>query len=394
MRLLIPTLLFFFAFRSASGMIVATGNTVVIDRPVFEDIYLAGGTVTVNAPVHGDIVAAGGTIYINDTVFNEVLVAGANVTINGYVAGKIRCIGGTLRIGQRVNGDLVIAGGTISLERNAAISGSLLATGGNLILNGPVKHDIRAAAASLKIYDSVGGNLDFHGATVEINAPVAGTSTIAATHRIDIGMNAAFYGNVRYWAPLPVEFGASLKGAKATIDFSLQPRETHWYFLGGLTVWNVFWYLGMVLVEILLLQLLISPLLKKAGAGVSTTSLRAFGAGFLWIFGVPVLIVLLCFTAIGIPVAAVALLGYISVWIFCAGIVATVAANWLNNLQGNHWTFWRLVWMAFGCSILLRLIVSIPLAGWIVAGLVTCLAFGSVLVNIRMNISRKKLSVT
>jgi len=223
MRVLIPTFLFFFVFPGAFGMIVENGNTVVIDRPVFEDIYLAGGTVTVNASVHGDIVAAGGTIHINDTVIGEELVAGANVTVNGYVTGKVRCIAGRLRIAQHIDGDLVIAGGTLSLEHNAVIAGSLLATGGNLVLNGIVRRDIRAACASLKVYDSVGGNIDCRGTDIEINAPIGGASTLVAGRQLDIGTAAAFYQDVDYWAPETVDFGSSLKGAKVVRDESLRP---------------------------------------------------------------------------------------------------------------------------------------------------------------------------
>lgn len=383
MRILIPTLLFFFVFPSAFGMIVENGNTVVIDHPVFEDIYLAGGTITVNAPVHGDIVAMGGTIYINDTVTGEVLVAGANVTLNGYIRGKIRCIAGTLRIARHIDGDVVIAGGRLSLEHGAVVSGSVLATGGDLMLNGIIRRDIRAACASLRLYDSVGGNIDCRGADIEVNAVVRGTSTLVATRQLDIGAAAAFYQDVDYWAPEPVDFGPSLRGAKEILNDSLRPAASHWYFLGGVTILNVFWFLGAALAEILLLQFFFGPLLKNAGASVSARTWRALGTGFLWIFGVPVLVVLLCFTAIGIPIAAVVLLGYIGLWLLCPGLVGVVAANWLNNRGNRGWSFWPLVMAAFGCAVLLRLFFSVPLAGWIAAAFVTCLAFGATLVNIR-----------
>lgn len=383
MRLLIPTLLFFFAFRTAFGMVVENGSTIVIDHPVFDDIYLAGGTLTVNAPVHGDIVAAGGTIYINDTVRGQVLVAGANVTVNGYVDGKVRCIAGTLRIAQHIDGDLVIAGGELSLEHNSVVGGSLLATGGNLVLNGVVRRDIRAACTSLRLYDSAGGNIDCRAANIEINAPVRGTATLVAANQLDIGTAAAFYGDVHYWAPETADFAAALYGVKAVRDDSLRPPANHWYFLGAVTVWNAFWYLGTVFVEVLLLQFLLGSLLGKAGSTVSSSSWRALGAGFLWIFGVPVGIVLLCFTAIGLPIAAVVLLGYIAVWLLCPGLVATVVANWLNNRGNREWSLWPLIFAGFGCAVLLRLVFSVPFVGRIVAVFVTLLAFGAILVNLR-----------
>lgn len=41
-------------------------NIIVINQPVYEDLYVAGSDIVINAPVHGDLVMGGGTVTIND----------------------------------------------------------------------------------------------------------------------------------------------------------------------------------------------------------------------------------------------------------------------------------------------------------------------------------------
>ncbi len=382
-RFFLMLLLLAIAYNGFS-MVIASGSTVVIDQPVYEDLYLAGGTITINAPIHGDLVVAGGTIYVNDSVTRDILLAGGNATINGYVGGKIRCVGGTLRIEKDVQGDLVIAGGKIYLERGNTIFGSLLATGGDLTLNGTVMGDIQAAVGQFRLYGKAGRDLDCRSANIEIEGTVTGRSLLAASESLDIGSNAAFNGEVRYWTPDKiVDFGKSLKNGKAIPDESLAIKEKHWYFFGATTILWVLWYLGMGLVAILLLQYLFAPIFRKAGDTVFYNTFKSLGSGFLFLCGVPVLIVLSFITLVGVPLGLVLLFGYIMALLLCSSIVSVVAANWLNNRGEVNPKFRSLIWKAVGIFILLRLILFTPFLGWFLFLLLVCIAFGAILLNIK-----------
>ncbi len=63
-----------------------------------------------------------------------------------------------------------------------------------------------------------------------------------------------------------------------------------------------------------------------------------------------------------------------------------VAAYWFNNRSGKLWSYWRIVFSAFGIFILMKLIYSMPFVGWLFMVLVVCMAFGGIV----LNISRKK----
>ncbi|MBN8852090.1 MAG: hypothetical protein BGO55_26650 [Sphingobacteriales bacterium 50-39] len=360
------------------GMVVESGNTIIIDQPVSQDLYLAGGTIVINAPVHGDLVVAGGKVYINDTVTRDVLIAGGTVVIKGYIGGKVRCMGGNVSLDHLLQGDLLVGGGDISVEKGCVVAGSVLAGGGRLTIYGEVKEDVRVYAGKFLLYGPVGRDLEFRGGTIGIHGRVEGESKLSATDGVEIGYSAVFNGPVRYWSPDTVNFGTSLRAGQAVRDENLAVRTRHWYFLGGSGALVFLWYLGMALVLIILLQYLFRPAFQRAGEKVYEQTLRSFGSGLLFFLGVPLLIALAILSLVAMPVGFFLLFGYIFVLLTCGSISSLVAAHWFSSLMGSNGKFWEQVGMAFVFFILLRLILSIPLFGVILYPILICIAVGAI----------------
>ncbi|HVU53826.1 MAG TPA: hypothetical protein VHD83_02170 [Puia sp.] len=376
----------------SSGMVVASGNTIVIDQPVSQDLYLAGGTIIINAPVHGDLVVAGGKIYINDSIARDVLIAGGTVVIKGYVGGRVRCLGGRVNLDDLLAGDLVVAGGDIRVEKESVVMGSVLAGGGNLTLLGEVQGDVRAVAGKFLLYGSVNRDLECRGGTIGIHGKIGGESKLSASDRLETGYSAAFNGPVRYWSPDPVNFGTSLLAGPAVRDESLAVRTRHWYFLGGSGTLAFLWYLGMALVLIILLQYLFRPLFERAGEKVYDQTLRSFGAGLLFFLGTPLLIALTLASLVAMPVGFIVLAVYVLVLLTCCSISSLVAAHWFSSLMGSNGKFWEQVGMAFVFFILLRLVLTIPLFGWVLYPILICIACGALLLAVRWRRKTRPLS--
>jgi len=365
------------------AMVVESGNTVIIDHPVSQDLYLVGGTIVINAPVHGDLVVAGGKIYINDTVTRDVLIAGGTVVLKGYVGGKVRCLGGNVRLDDLLQGDLLVGGGDITVEKGCIVTGSVLAGGGRLTLYGEVKEDVRVHAGKFMLYGPVGRDLECHGGTIGIHGRVGGGSRLSASDKLEIGYSAVFNGPVRYWSPDTVNFETSLQGGQAIRDESLSIRTRHWYFLGSSGVLAFSWYLGMAITLIILLQYLFRPAFQRAGEKVYDQKLRSFGTGVLFFLGTPLLIAMAIASLVVMPVGFFMLAGYLFILITCGSISSLVAAHWFSNLMGSNARFWEQVGIAFVFFILLRLLLSIPLFGWILYPILICIACGALLLAIR-----------
>lgn len=375
-------LIFLTALPQAKAYQIVYGENLIISQPVYEDLYVAGGTVSINAPVHGDLIVAGGTIAINDSVYNDLLLAGGTVTLNGYVGDDIRCAGGQLRISKNAGGDVLIAGGTINIEREVTLKG-LVISGGTVIIDGTVLGEIRSAAGNFVLNGTAGKGIDCRGGKITINGDVKGMAVLSAMNKLVIGNSASFTNDVRYYSPeSKVDFRQSVKNGKAVYDESLAVNKDERRMM-GFGVMGLLWYLGMVLIMIMLIEYLFTRLLKKAGDTFRYEKLKSLVRGFLFFVVVPVLAVLAFVSIVGLPVGFILLFGYILVLSVTTSITALVITHSLNNNYFHKTNYWSLVFIAFGIFILLKLVSLIPVLGWLVMLVLACIALGAVILNVK-----------
>lgn len=361
---------------------VQWGRTIVISKPLYEDVYIAGGNVVINAPVYGDVIIAGGTLNLNDTIANDLIVAGGTVTINGYVGDDIRCAGGELKVLKNVGGDLVITGGRIDVANNVMVFGGVMASGGELMLNGTVQEKVKATGGEVSFNGVAAKDFECRSNKLVMNGVVHGPAVLAA-RTMQVGKDAAFYNNVRYWNKKgSVDFGQSLKQGRASFDSGLKMSGNEWYYLGAASLLGLVWYVGTVFLFIVLIQYLFSKTLKKAGHTVSQSMAKSLLWGFLFFIGMPLAIVLLFVTVIGIPIGLMLVFFYIGIIILATLTAALVIANWYNDRFEANWGFWQIVFSALILFILFKLISFTPLFGWLIMAVIAFISFGSILRNI------------
>ncbi len=99
--------------------LIATGGSMIVNAPV-KSITWAGGTLIINEPVEKNLIAAGGTIQVNAPVGTDLLAAGGNIDINGDVGGKIMAVGGSVTMSGNAE-NIAASGGTVVLSKNTVI---------------------------------------------------------------------------------------------------------------------------------------------------------------------------------------------------------------------------------------------------------------------------------
>jgi hypothetical protein len=370
-------------FIQASAYNLEYGDNVTINQPVYENLYVAGGTITINAPIHGDLICTGGTISINDSVMNDILIAGGNVTFNGYAGGDIRCAGGQLFIQKSMNGDLVIGGGQVTVNKDVMIGGGLMIGGGDISFNGTVKKSVKVGAGKLSFNGVAEQDVDMRCSEITINGSIYGKSVLAAKN-IYIGNNASFNDNIRYWNEKgSLDFKSTIKKGTAVYDDSLKMQTGRWYYLGGITVLGLLWYIGMALLMIGIIQYLFSATMKKSGDTAFNYTLKSLGFGFLFFIAVPVAAVVAFLTIIGVPVGLLLIFNYVVLILLATVISSVVADNWMNNRFNYKWNYWRLVFAALGAFVVMKLLSFTPFLGWFIMLVIVCIAFGAVLINIK-----------
>jgi hypothetical protein len=357
------------------------GKDIIITQAVHENLYTTGNNITINAPVYGDLVTAGSNITINDTIQKDILLAGGTVFFNGYAGDDVRCAGGKLYVKKDIKGDLVITGGTVMIDKNVTIGGNLLISGGEITLNGTVKGNMRGAFAKFAMNGSIEKDMDCKGGNLIVNGTVMGKSVLSATD-IDIGGNATFNDDVRYWNNKgSLDFKQAMKKGQATYDTSLKIETGHWYYAGWMSLMAVIWYLGTAILMIFLTQFLFPKTMRRASDTVFMETLKSLGYGLLYLVGVPVAMIIAFVTVIGIPIGLILLFGYILTMALAAVITSVVAANWLNSKYNYNWGTGKMVLTATGIFIVLKLLSATVILSWVVS-VASLIAFGAILLNI------------
>lgn len=356
-----------------------SGEKIVISTRVEEDLYLAAGNITVNAPVYGDLVVGGGTVTINDTVTGDVLVAGGNVTINGYVGDDIRGAAGEIYVNNYIAGDLVVSGGTLNVAKTSAVAGNVLLGGGEILFAGNAGGNIKGAGGKMKFSGTAEKDLIFKGEQLTVNGMVKGKSSLAAND-IVIGGQASFYNDVQYWNRKHVlDFKETIKDGAPLFEPDLEININKWHYLGFSSFLGVVWYLIAVYVVILLLQYLFRPVFRSANIEVTTHASRSLFHGFLFFVLVPIGILLLMITIIGIPIGIIALIAYIILAALATAICAVSIAHLISKRASLNWKMWQHSLFALGVFIVLKLVSLVPVVGWLFMFVVACIFFGALM---------------
>jgi cytoskeletal protein CcmA (bactofilin family) len=222
-----------------------------------------------------------------------------------------------------LEGDLIVAGGQIFVASGAVIDGDVVIFGGTIVMDAQVGKSLKIYGGDVTLGGSVQGPAEIRAEKATLNGTINGES-ILAIQNLSLGENASFTENVRYWTKEgETDFAPTLeRDATAEFDTTLGPKVNSdtWEqaaVAGGAlaVVFGVYSLLSSALI-LLLLLLLARPLFKRAGDRVRAEPWWSLLIGFLYVAVMPVLILLLFVTLIGIPLALFTLFLYIFSWVF------------------------------------------------------------------------------
>ncbi|MEJ2187169.1 MAG: polymer-forming cytoskeletal protein [Gemmatimonadota bacterium] len=312
------------------------------------DVIAVGQMVVVNDSVPGDVMAAAGDIRFDGTAGGDLLGAAANLNLAGRLAGSLRVAGGNVRVATDVGRNVTAAGGQVILEPAGHVRGNGYLTGGTIQLDGTVDHLVRAA-----------------GRDVVLNGLVGGDVHVESEH-LRVGPDAVINGDLRY--RLARGGTADIDpGSRVTGRIIALPPET-----GG--------WAGGVVRFLLMLGFLVAGLatvvVLPGAAATAEVRLRtrpgaAFGLGLAWLVLVPIAIVMVCITVIGVPLGLVAAALYlISVY-----LARAVVAVWIGRLilrRGSEHDRTGLALAFLTGGIVLLVLGLIPWVGKIIT-ILTCI---------------------
>lgn len=247
------------------------------------DLLAVRADVSVRDTVAGDVMMAGADIRFSGAAGGDILAAGGSHRLAGSAAGSVRAAGGEVRLATRVGRNVTVAGGHVVVERRGHVAGNAYLVGGAVRLDGTVDDLARIAARD-----------------VELNGTVRGDVLVEAG-TLRVGPGAVIEGDLRYrltrGQQAEVHPDARVEGAV----LPLGPRPRLW-IRGGLRLLRVIGFLVAGAVAVALLP----GLTLAAEARVRERPVASLAAGLVLLVVLPLLLVAIAITIIGIPLALAA----------------------------------------------------------------------------------------
>jgi hypothetical protein len=378
MRTLVFYLGILFSFSISAQQ---AGENITVSERQNDDLYAAGEQIRMEAPVFGDVVVAGGNITVRDTVYQDLLVAGGEILVQGYVADDIRAAGGKLTIDTEIGDDVIIAGGEVFITDKAIIRGNLINFSGDIEMNGRVDGMIKSYSGDLKMNGSIGKEAQLYGENLIINGEINGTSKMVAEDII-IMENAKFHNKVTYWTEDgEIDFKNSLMNTMANFDETLigEREEFSWKGFGIAAIGFWIFYIFSAFLVILLLNWSFSNFFATAADYINDNFLKSLGYGAIYLFGFPILILILFVILIGIPIGLFLAGFYLFSLLFGHLVAALLLSHYLSARQDLKWNFWTKVLVALGIAAAIRLITFIPFLGTLISLFIFATGYGLIL---------------
>lgn len=240
-------------------------------------VFYAGSTITTDAEVDGISLLAGNTINFNGKT-EYAIYAGNMITINGSISK-----------------DAFIAGNMITLTKDAVLP-----------------RDVYVAGASVVINTNIGRNIYVSSGTIELdNTTIEGNFTIDAS-RIKFGDNVNIKGTLKYNKSAIVEGISEATYPNLSIydnfdDISKEEiRRTN-------NIDKIIGLIGVLLVGIITIAIFPNLFKKvtKTNEKLNVNEvLKKLGLGFLMLFFLPVVAIMLFITVIGLSLGVISLIIY------------------------------------------------------------------------------------
>ncbi|OPX71868.1 MAG: hypothetical protein A4E40_01567 [Methanoregulaceae archaeon PtaU1.Bin059] len=295
------------------ALVTESGDHVVLNQPIDDDIIAAGGKVAVNAPVHS-LIAAGGEIEINAPVEGDVIAAGGTVTLNAPVSGKVLLAGGAVTLNSSVGRNVLVHAGEVSITRSVTVGADALVSASRVSHQGEVK-----------------GNL-----------------TVSSEEFISAGTER----HLAY-----------------TRDNTSLGRG----LLGILSLALILFSLGMAVLGLLAIWIAPAPYMGVE-ARVRSRPLVNILTGLGGILGGIVLGVLLALTVVGLPLAICILMVLLAGLLFSTLFVSSSIGCIIAERLGWHTKAWQQFLIGF---VILQIAFRIPYIGLILLAVCVCLGFGA-----------------
>ncbi|MBN2585172.1 hypothetical protein JXA59_00790 [Patescibacteria group bacterium] len=351
------------AWAAPNFMASDTGQPITIRAALTDDTYIGANTAMVDAAIDGDLLIGANTAQINGQVEGDLWVGANTVWVNNRVAGDVRIGAGEVVINTTVDDDVIVGARTLTTSEKAVIRGDLIIGAATAMVGG-------------KIY----GNARIAGGAVTLNASIDGDVEIKTDNYISILPGTKIGGELSYWAPK--ENPEFAKYAKTVTYHPQKTTHTPLPPMLGVMLWMIpalgagflLWKLVSILLMGAVIIWLMPKLLPRITVAIKKDYWKAFWQGLVVALGIPVLMLVLTITLIGIHLTIAVGLVYGLLLMFGYFAAAILIGSWLVRKFDK--TIGRQLGALIVGAILFGLVGIVPLIGWLVCLILMMIGIG------------------
>ncbi len=329
---------------------------------LYEDFYSAGQTVDVKSDtIVGDVALAGMNVNINGKVEGYAMVSGLNVNIDGPISDDVWAAGANITVNSPIADNAMIAGSNVALGKNASIGRDAKIAGNNVEINGRITRNLELGAALANLNSEVGGNVTAH------------------VQQLNLNSGAIINGDLIVFSPNEPNI-SSQATVKGRIDYQkVERRDGRGTFAG----WIGNWFLRFLWLSVLgLVCIFVSTFwTNRVTQVIEAKPGPVLLTGFIAVVSIPVAIVVLLLTVIGLPLGIILGAMFVMALLLAGVWVSYFVGGWVLR-KLNRWTDSNIARILIG-AFLVTLACSLPFTGWLAQLLVIFFGFGAFILERR-----------
>jgi hypothetical protein len=288
------------------------------------------------------------------------------MTISAKVTGSVHAVGGTVTVNSKLGGSLFLAGGEVLLGKDAELTRDVYLVGESLRIEGALRRGLYVAAERADVVGSVACSIRGY----------AGDFRLGSSGSVGGDLALTVPGEDR----VHVEQGANVGGA-TRVEVDPEHEKRDFLHLG--------FYLAVLAKGLALLLLGIGavtlfPRLRPSPPVSSVEALRNMAVGLGVLVLVPLAIVLIAVTVVGIPIAVVLAMSYAVLFYSSTLVVADLAGPLIAARL--HPALRTAL-----CLLALLLLVELPWVGHGLSFLIRIFGMGCLAVHVRQLYAARRL---
>jgi cytoskeletal protein CcmA (bactofilin family) len=340
-------------FRAKDNIFIPEYETIA------DDLFLGGNNIKVDGTVEGDLITGSRTLIQTGKVLGSIISVGQNLDFLGEVEGSVRSLAQNTNISGRVKRNVMNFGADLNIRHTGRVEGDVVALGNELTVDGEIGRGLRAAVGTVVISGTING-----GASIKANS-----ITLMPTARIN--------GDFEYKSEkeAKIEPGAQITGETEWVKIKPDEKKKKGFFNTTNVVIKSLLVLACIVTGVFLI-LLSRRYVQTAEKHVFDSFLKSLGLGLILVICIPVAVVALLITLIGIPLGLIGLFAYL-VLFYISKILVGIALGHkiLTGFAKDKEA--PLGWSLIIGVIILTILTNIPYIGWLIYIVVVLTGFGA-----------------